>query len=202
MTHLVVFLSFFSLGRARILLVLSEDLPSAQEQQLAAEELALGDQGEDQNTFLAVDTVYEATVEEVITKERSHPMGIKVRVVGGKAGRVARVLAAGENSDDAAAEIGAACLPVAPNRGIRSQLLAASVGSKSWTPYSTTSEKWVPKGPAAKALAALEALEADGALDDLSASSRSSKKKESRYGEAGIKKLRRAVASQKESDSI
>jgi hypothetical protein len=124
----------------------------------------------------------------VITKEKTHVLGIKVRVVGGKSGRVAHILSPGEDAAEAAAALGAGVSPVTPNKGIRSQLLAASIngGNRHWTPYQTKADLWIPRGPAAAAAAALAGL----GLNKPSSSAR----KATRYGESGQKKMRRAVA--------
>lgn len=164
----------------RILLILSKDVSDGPNEDPTAEDQGLG-----------VETLYEATVEEVITKEKSHPLGIKVRVVGGKSGRVAQLLTADEDATAAATELGATqCLPVTANKGLRTTLLATQAGNKHWTPYTTRSELWVAKGPAAKAAAALDALGVD--LDG-DKKNRKDSNKFTRHGESGQKKMRRAA---------
>ena len=140
------------------MVIMSEDLKNADKQ--SPEEKASRDaQG---LLPVEVETLYEAIIEEVVTKEKSHPLGIKVRVVGGKSGRVARILETHDNALEIAKELGANdCRKASANKGIRTQLL--SVGNKKWTPYSTSADQWMPKGPAAKAAALLEEL---GELED------------------------------------
>jgi hypothetical protein len=168
---------------ARILLILSKDVSDGSNENPTVEDPGLG-----------VETLYEATVEEVITKEKSHPLGIKVRVVGGKSGRVARLLTADDDATAAAAELGASqCLPEAANKGLRTTLLATQAGGKHWTPYTTRGELWVAKGPAAKAAAALDALGVD--LDG-DKKNRKEGNKFTRHGESGQKKMRRAADQQ------
>lgn len=168
---------------SRVLLILSEDLRGPNEPLPSPTD-------EDGGVVGGIDTVYEATVEEVITKEKSHPLGIKVRVVGGKSGRVAYCLDVGENAKQAAKGLGVECLPVTANRGIRSALLASGQvgGTRHWTPYAITEDVWVPRGPAAKAAAQLKAL---GLLDD-GAEKQRPERKFSRFGESGMSKMKRA----------
>lgn len=144
------------------------------------------------------DVLYEGIVEVIATKEKTHPLGIKVRTVGGKSGRVQAVLSAGDDASLVAAALGVeSVLPVEKNRGIRTQLLSASsAGGKGWTPYAIAGEVWVPKGPAAKAAAQLAAL---GLLDDDSRNGGKKKRGGKRnYGEAGVRKMRRGVESQQQ----
>jgi len=175
----------------RVLLILNENLPGPQDELPPPPD-------EDGSGGLAgfAGTVYEATVEEILTKEKSHPLGIKVRVVGGKSGRVAHLLTAGENAASAAAALGAAeCLPVTANKGLRSHLLGRSTttgGGKFWTPYTTSSDLWVPRGPAGRAA---ESLHARGLLTDVDEPK--ARGKVNRYGESGAKKMRRAVAEER-----
>jgi uncharacterized protein YwbE len=172
----------------RVLLILSNDVVDGGSEDPFAEDQSFG-----------VETLYEATVEEVMTKEKSHPLGIKVRVVGGKSGRVAKLLAPDDDAAAAAAELGAAqCLPVTANKGLRTTLLAAQAGGKHWTPYTTRGELWVAKGPAAKAAAALEALGVD--LQGGGGKDKKPGNKFTRFGESGRKKMRRAADQQAPGD--
>jgi hypothetical protein len=169
---------------SRVLLMLSSDLKglSAEALKAAAEAAEEDESGE---PFCPVEVLYEAVVEEVQTKEKTHPLGIKVRAVGGKSGRVARVLSPAEDAGTAARAAGASegSQPIAANRGIRTQLQAAqssvaaaaagggaagnglssvvsgaeNSAGKGSLPYSTPRDHWVTKGPAAKAAAALQA---------------------------------------------
>merc|ERR1712185_787924 len=106
--------------------MLSSDLKglSAEALKAAAEAAEEDESGE---PFCPVEVLYEAVVEEVQTKEKTHPLGIKVRAVGGKSGRVARVLSPAEDAGTAARAAGASegSQPIAANRGIRTQLQAA-----------------------------------------------------------------------------
>ena len=169
----------------RVLVIMSEDLKNADKQ--SPEEKASRDaQG---LLPVEVETLYEAIIEEVVTKEKSHPLGIKVRVVGGKSGRVARILETHDNALEIAKELGANdCRKASANKGIRTQLL--SVGNKKWTPYSTSADQWMPKGPAAKAAALLEEL---GELEDDKSPKLNKKQK---YGESGHRKMKRIVEEQ------
>jgi hypothetical protein len=150
---------------------------------------------------MQVDVLYEGTVDEVITKEKTHPLGIKVRVVGGKIGRVVAIMSTGDNSIEVASSLGVrSVVPVDKNRGVRSQLLAQhSAASKGWTPYAIAGDVWIPKGPASEAL---EQLVSMGLLDEISASAKIRTSKgiknggSRKYGEAGIRKMRRVVENQ------
>ena len=174
----------------RVLLMLSSDLKSTtvDDSMEAAKVEAEDRQGLPK---CLVDVLYEATVEEVMTKEKSHVLGIKVRVVGGKSGRVARILEWGEDSFTVGTEeLGANDVKqIERNKGIRTQLSEANSAAKHALPYSTSRDTWIAKGPAAKAAAALAALDSVETGED-------SKRK--RFGEAGAKKMRRAVELQQE----
>lgn len=80
--------------------------------------------------------LYEATVEEVVSKERTHVLGIKVRAVGGKTGRVVHVLAPNEDAGVVAQQVyNSELSQITPNKGMRTQLLAQSAAGKKYTPY-------------------------------------------------------------------
>jgi len=181
----------------RVLLLLSDQLKQVEGQDIAD----LLDDTQESIPLLPVETdvLYEGIVEEVVTKEKTHPLGIKVRAVGGKSGRVAAVLSTADDALKVAVSLGVEfVLPVAKNRGIRTNILSASsAGSKGWTPYSISGDVWVPKGPSAKAAAKLAAM---GLLDDDkdsgSARGRGKRTGKRNYGEAGATRMRRAVEEQ------
>lgn len=142
--------------------------------------------------------LYEGLVEVVLTKEKTHPLGIKVRCVGNVVGRVAAILSKGQQAALTAELLGAELKPLKHSKGIRTRVMAnsAAVTVKNALPYSVTNDQWVPTGPAAKALAALQALEAEEAGEKDQSASRKSKK--NRFGESGKKKMERQVIEQKE----
>lgn len=135
-------------------------------------------------------------VEEVLTKEKSHPLGIKVRCVGNFGGRVVRILAKGDDAETIATELGAELRKPRRMKGIRGQIMAAQSISKYATPYTTTADEWQPRGPAEDALTALEAIEAMEALEGGGAKQEKGKKFKKKSGKAKMREANERASEQ------
>jgi hypothetical protein len=140
---------------SRVLLILSQDMKKI----IDTESFT------DNGMPIPAEVVYEATVERVLTKDTTHNLGIKVQAVGGKCGRVLRILSEGEDAKTiASSSFNVTCVEISANKGKRwsnsdSVLINPVVARNPFKPYSTTFDQWKLVGPAAEAAKLLEGMD-------------------------------------------